>query len=93
MKFIEKFTQKALPTPLGRWNLDYCSKKISEKTKRSKVQPPACAILEKKWCKTLAVNGCSSVLERMPYNQKVELSNPAVCWAFLSSHSNLVACV
>lgn len=35
MKFIEKFTQKALPTPLGRWNLDYCSKKINDKIELS----------------------------------------------------------
>lgn len=35
MKFIEKFTQKALPTPLGRWSLDYCSKKINDKIELS----------------------------------------------------------
>lgn len=28
---IRKFIQKELPKPLGRWNIDYCSKKMDKK--------------------------------------------------------------
>jgi len=28
---IRKFFQKELPKPLGRWNIDYCSKKTDQK--------------------------------------------------------------
>jgi hypothetical protein len=31
MKIIRKFTQKDAQTPLGRWQLDYCSKQLSNK--------------------------------------------------------------
>jgi len=30
-KIITKFITKQLPKPLGRWNLDYCNKKINRK--------------------------------------------------------------
>ena len=30
-KIINKFIQKELPKPLGRWNIDYCSKKMDKK--------------------------------------------------------------
>ena len=28
---IKKFIIKAKPNPLGRWNIDYCNKKINQK--------------------------------------------------------------
>ena len=28
---ISKFFKKELPKPLGRWNIDYCSKKTDQK--------------------------------------------------------------
>jgi hypothetical protein len=28
---ISKFIKKELPKPLGRWNIDYCSKKTDQK--------------------------------------------------------------
>ena len=30
-KFIKRLVQKDLPKPLGRWNIDYCNKKINNK--------------------------------------------------------------
>jgi len=35
VNIIRKFTQKELPTPLGRWNLDYCNRKINNKIELS----------------------------------------------------------
>jgi hypothetical protein len=29
--FVRTFIQKEYPKPLGRWNIDYCSKKINNK--------------------------------------------------------------
>jgi hypothetical protein len=31
IKFIKKFITKDIPNPLGRWNIDYCIKKINNK--------------------------------------------------------------
>jgi len=31
IRIIRKFTQNDVPTPLGRWKLDYCSKQLSNK--------------------------------------------------------------
>jgi len=30
-KIIQKFTQKDLPKPIGRWNLEYCNTKLNNK--------------------------------------------------------------
>ena len=35
VKMIQKFTQKEIPTPLGRWGLDYCNKKVNQKIELS----------------------------------------------------------
>lgn len=35
MNFIQKFTQKKLPIPLGRWKLDYCNTKLNNKIELS----------------------------------------------------------
>ena len=35
MKIIQKFSQKEIPKPLGRWNLDYCDTKINNKIELS----------------------------------------------------------
>ena len=31
IKLIQKITNKKLPIHLGRWNIDYCSKKVNQK--------------------------------------------------------------
>lgn len=31
MNIIKKFITKERPNPLGRWNIDYCNKKINQK--------------------------------------------------------------
>lgn len=30
-KFIQKIMRKELPKPLGRWNIEYCNKKLNQK--------------------------------------------------------------
>jgi hypothetical protein len=35
MKIIQKVSQKEIPKPLGRWNLDYCDTKINNKIELS----------------------------------------------------------
>ena len=30
-KMIQKFIMKDAPKPMGRWNIDYCSKKMNQK--------------------------------------------------------------
>ena len=30
-KFIKKILPKELPKPMGRWNIDYCNKKLNQK--------------------------------------------------------------
>ena len=30
-KFVSTFKAKDLPKPLGRWNIDYCNKKVNNK--------------------------------------------------------------
>jgi hypothetical protein len=35
MKIIQKISKKEVPTPLGRWKLDYCNTQLSNKIELS----------------------------------------------------------